>query len=73
MRIRTLVIPAGGFALPACGGRVARTRSTSRRGRAGPRSAAGACAGRARRHGCRQSIPHPPQLVSRRTTAGIVD
>ena len=27
MRIRTLVIPAGGFALPACGGRVARARS----------------------------------------------
>ena len=40
MRIRTLVIPAGGFALPACRGRVARMRRASTSDRAGPRRAA---------------------------------
>ena len=63
MRIRTLVIPAGGFALPARGGRVARTRSTSTSGpdRDAQRTGAGSLS------------PTASPLPTRRITVGIVD
>ena len=63
MRIRTLVIPAGVRAAGLGGPGGAHAQHID----VGPGRSA------TRRHACRQPLPHPPPLPSRRIPVGIAD